>query len=87
MNAGILLDRPDLLHDRVQRVRHRLMHQSGLMAFDRTVVDGVVMGQAATTAGFSLQLRRIQNGFVRSYALSVLGGAAVVVLAMLVVNL
>jgi NADH-quinone oxidoreductase subunit L len=60
---------------------------SGLMAFDRTVVDGVVMGQAATTAGFSLQLRRIQNGFVRSYALSVLGGAAVVVLAMLVVNL
>ena len=28
-----------------------------------------------------------QNGFVRSYALSLLGGAALVVLALLVVNL
>jgi NADH-quinone oxidoreductase subunit L len=59
----------------------------GLMVFDRSVIDGVVMGQAAATVGGSLQLRRIQNGFVRSYALSVAGGAVLVVLALLVVNL
>lgn len=59
----------------------------GLLVFDRTIVDGVVMGQAATMAGLSGQLRKLQNGFVRSYALSLLGGAAVIVLALLVVNL
>jgi NADH-quinone oxidoreductase subunit L len=59
----------------------------GLMVFDRSVIDGVVMGQAAATVGGSLQLRRIQNGFVRSYALSVAGGALLVVLALLVVNI
>ncbi|HSX68190.1 NADH-quinone oxidoreductase subunit L [Nocardioides sp.] len=59
----------------------------GLMVFDKAVIDGVVMGQAAATVGGSLQLRRIQNGFVRSYALSVAGGAVLVVLALLVVNL
>ena len=32
-------------------------------------------------------LRRAQNGFVRSYALSVLGGVLLVVLALLAVNL
>ena len=59
---------------------------SGLTAFDRGVVDGAVMGQAAATGGFSEVFRRVQNGFVRSYALSVLGGAAIVVLALLAVN-
>jgi len=59
----------------------------GLVTFDRTVVDGAVMGQAAAMGGLSHQFRRLQTGFVRSYALSLLGGAAVVVLALLVVNL
>ncbi len=58
----------------------------GLMVFDKSVVDGVVMGQAVATAGGALQLRKIQNGFVRSYALSVLGGGLILVLALLVVN-
>jgi NADH-quinone oxidoreductase subunit L len=59
---------------------------SALTTFDRTVVDGVVMGQAAATGGMSMRFRRLQSGFVRSYALSLLGGAAIVVLALLVVN-
>jgi NADH-quinone oxidoreductase subunit L len=59
---------------------------NALMTFDRTVVDGVVMGQAAATGGMSMRFRRLQSGFVRSYALSLLGGAAFVVLALLVVN-
>jgi len=33
------------------------------------------------------QLRRVQNGFVRSYALSLLGGVLLVVLALLAVNI
>jgi len=35
----------------------------------------------------SSSFRRVQTGFVRSYALSLLGGAALVVLALLVVNI
>jgi NADH-quinone oxidoreductase subunit L len=58
----------------------------GLAVFDRTVVDGLVEGGSATTGGFANVFRRVQNGFVRSYALSVFGGALLVVLALLAVN-
>jgi NADH-quinone oxidoreductase subunit L len=58
----------------------------GLATVDRRGVDGVVEGGAAAMSGFSGQFRKIQNGFVRSYALSVLGGALLVVLALLAVN-
>ncbi|MGA7146912.1 MAG: NADH-quinone oxidoreductase subunit L, partial [Microbacterium sp.] len=60
---------------------------AGLATFDRTVVDGGAMGTAASIGGLSQVLRRAQNGFVRSYALSLLGGAALVLLALVVVNL
>ena len=60
---------------------------SGLTTLDRTGIDGVVMGGAASIGGISRTLRRVQNGFVRSYALSLLGGALLVVLALLAVNL
>ena len=39
------------------------------------------------SAASSATMRRVQNGFVRSYALSLLGGALLVVLALLAVNL
>ena len=55
--------------------------------FDRVGVDGVVEGGSAAVGGISGVLRRVQNGFVRSYALSLLGGALLVVLALLAVNL
>jgi NADH-quinone oxidoreductase subunit L len=51
------------------------------------VVDGAVEGGAVGVAGIGGQLRRVQTGFVRSYALSLLGGVLVVVLALLAVNL
>jgi NADH-quinone oxidoreductase subunit L len=60
---------------------------NGLVAVDDQGIDGVVDGTAATLGGLSSSLRRMQTGFVRSYALSVLGGALVVVLALLAVNL
>ncbi|MBV9830627.1 MAG: NADH-quinone oxidoreductase subunit L, partial [Marmoricola sp.] len=60
---------------------------SGLATFDRGVVDGGIVGFAASLGGLSGRLRLAQNGFVRSYALSLLGGAALVLLALVVVNL
>ena len=59
----------------------------GLTTFDRHGVDGVVEGGSSAVGGLSTTLRRVQNGFVRSYALSLLGGALLVVLALLAVNL
>jgi NADH-quinone oxidoreductase subunit L len=50
-------------------------------------LDGAVGGTAAAFGGLSARVRRIQTGFVRSYALSMLAGAAVVVVAMLLVRL
>ncbi len=60
---------------------------TGLVGFDDGFVDGAVDGTGATVAGMSGSGRRIQTGFVRSYALSVLAGAVIVVLALLAVNL
>jgi NADH-quinone oxidoreductase subunit L len=59
----------------------------GLTTFDRRGVDGAVEGGSLAVGGLSSTLRRVQNGFVRSYALSLLGGALLVVLALLAVNL
>ncbi len=58
-----------------------------LVTFDDKIVDGAVDGTGTASLGLSGGLRRIQNGFVRSYALSLLAGALLVVLALLAVNL
>jgi NADH-quinone oxidoreductase subunit L len=60
---------------------------SGLMFADRHIVDGVVEGSALTVSGTGMVVRLTQTGFVRSYALSVLLGAVIVVAALLAVNL
>jgi NADH-quinone oxidoreductase subunit L len=46
-----------------------------------------VNGLAALIGGTSGRVRRMQTGFVRSYALSMLGGVIVVVGALLIVRL
>ena len=46
----------------------------------------VVNGTAALFGGSSGRLRRLQTGFVRSYALSMLGGTVLVAAALLVVR-
>jgi NADH-quinone oxidoreductase subunit L len=58
-----------------------------LVYFDSRGIDGLVNGLAASVGGGSGRLRRAQTGFVRSYALSMLGGALLVVAAMLAVTL
>ena len=45
-----------------------------LVYFDNRGVDGAVNGLGAAFGGGSARLRRVQTGFVRSYALSMLGG-------------
>ncbi|HEU5426902.1 MAG TPA: NADH-quinone oxidoreductase subunit L [Actinocrinis sp.] len=57
-----------------------------LVYFDLRGVDGVVNGVAAGLGGSSGRFRRLQNGFVRSYALSMFGGAALFVVALLLVK-
>jgi NADH-quinone oxidoreductase subunit L len=50
-----------------------------LVFFDNRVVDGAVNATAAAFGGGSARMRRWQTGFVRSYALSMLAGAVLVV--------
>ncbi|PHX76099.1 MAG: NADH-quinone oxidoreductase subunit L [Actinobacteria bacterium] len=54
-----------------------------LSFFDRKVVDGTVNGTGALFGGLSVRVRRVQTGYVRTYALLILVGAALVLAAML----
>jgi NADH-quinone oxidoreductase subunit L len=58
-----------------------------LVYVDNRGIDGAVNGLAALIGGTSGRVRRLQTGFVRSYALSMFAGAAVLVGAMLLVRL
>ena len=60
---------------------------TGLVGFDNHGVDGAVNGTGKAFTGMSTRFRRLQTGYVRSYALSVLGGSLLVILALLAVNL
>ncbi|WP_189210120.1 MULTISPECIES: NADH-quinone oxidoreductase subunit L [Actinokineospora] len=57
-----------------------------LVFVDNRGVDGLVNGIAAGLGGSSGRLRRTQTGFVRSYALSMLGGSILVIAALLMVR-
>jgi NADH-quinone oxidoreductase subunit L len=60
---------------------------TGLVTFDDTTLDRFVTGTGGAFGAMSSTFRRLQTGFVRSYALSVLVGALLVVVAMLAVQL
>ncbi|MFJ1703465.1 NADH-quinone oxidoreductase subunit L [Kitasatospora sp. NPDC088346] len=83
--VGSLLTRAarrDLMQD---EINHAVLVRPGtglvasLVFFDSKAVDGFVNGLAATVGGLSGRLRRMQTGFVRSYALSMFGGTLVLV--------
>ncbi|MEV6360920.1 NADH-quinone oxidoreductase subunit L [Nocardia asteroides] len=57
-----------------------------LVFLDARGVDGAVNGTAAAIGGLSARIRRVQTGFVRSYALSMFTGAALVAAALLAVR-
>jgi NADH-quinone oxidoreductase subunit L len=58
-----------------------------LVTFDDKIVDGGGSGFAAVIGGLSSVGRRLQNGYVRTYALTMFAGAAVVTLSLLLVRL
>jgi NADH-quinone oxidoreductase subunit L len=58
-----------------------------LVFADRQVVDGTVTGVARATAGSGELLRRLQNGFVRSYALQMVLGIVALVAVVLAVRI
>jgi NADH-quinone oxidoreductase subunit L len=57
-----------------------------LVFLDNKGVDGIVNGIAALLGGTSGRMRRFQTGFVRSYAMTMLGGAVLIIGALLAVR-
>ncbi|MCQ4045156.1 NADH-quinone oxidoreductase subunit L [Streptantibioticus rubrisoli] len=81
--------RRDLLQDdfnHVVLVRGGEHLTRSLVYLDHSLVDGAVNGTAASVGGLSARLRQVQNGYVRSYAVSMLGGTAVLVAATLLMR-
>ncbi|BBY78509.1 NADH-quinone oxidoreductase subunit L [Mycolicibacterium parafortuitum] len=76
----------DAFNERVL-MRPGLAFTRGLVEIDDDAVDGAAGGLAAAVSRLSEGLRRMQTGFARSYALSMLAGAAAVVAMILAVNL
>jgi NADH-quinone oxidoreductase subunit L len=63
------------------------VHLTRALVFaDNRGVDGGVGGLAALVGGTSSRLRRLQNGFARSYALTMLAGVVVLLGAVWVIN-
>jgi NADH-quinone oxidoreductase subunit L len=58
----------------------------GLVEIDDDAIDGVSKGLGMLVGAASKRLGRLQTGFARSYALSMLGGAALVLAAILAVR-
>lgn len=81
--------RADLYGDRFNEntfMRPGRQLTEGLVEIDDDAVDGATRGLAALIGGASQRMRSWQTGFARSYALSMLGGAALVIGAFLVVR-
>ncbi|MCX0245399.1 MULTISPECIES: NADH-quinone oxidoreductase subunit L [Streptomyces] len=81
--------RRDLLQDdfnHVVLVRGGEHLTRSLVYVDHSLVDGVVNGTAASMGGLSGRLRKLQNGYARSYAVSMFGGTAVLIAATLLMR-
>jgi NADH-quinone oxidoreductase subunit L len=57
-----------------------------LVYFDNRGIDGLVNGLAAGIGGTSARVRRLQTGFVRSYALTMLAGALAITATLVLVR-
>jgi NADH-quinone oxidoreductase subunit L len=81
--------RRDLYQDDVNEgafMRPGIHLTRSLVFFDRMGIDGAIGGLSALVGGSSGRLRRVQNGFVRSYALTMLLGVVVILGAVWVVQ-
>ncbi|MET9198846.1 NADH-quinone oxidoreductase subunit L [Gordonia sp. NPDC003585] len=59
---------------------------AGLVQLEDEGIDGATTGIGATISGLSVRIRGWQSGYVRSYALSMFAGAAVITALVMVVN-
>jgi NADH-quinone oxidoreductase subunit L len=90
--SGSLLTRAarrDLYQDDVNEgafMRPGIHLTRALVFADNRGVDGGVGGLAALVGGTSSRMRRLQNGFARSYALTMLAGVVVLLGAVWVIN-
>ena len=90
--AGSLLTqaaRRDLYQDEVNEgvfMRPGIHLTRSLVFADNRGVDGAVGGMAALVGGTSSRLRRVQNGFARSYALTMLIGVVAIFAAVWVIQ-
>ncbi|MET7770624.1 NADH-quinone oxidoreductase subunit L [Nocardia sp. NPDC005366] len=90
VNALTLAARRDLYGDAINEgvfMRPGQYLTRSLVFLDSRGIDGIVNGTAAMIGGISARVRRVQTGFVRSYALSMFTGAALVAAALLAVRL
>ncbi|MFD9971627.1 NADH-quinone oxidoreductase subunit L [Streptomyces sp. NPDC059013] len=81
--------RRDLLQDdfnHVVLVRGGEHLTRSLVYVDHSLVDGVVNGTAASFGGLSSRLRKLQNGYARTYAVTMFGGTAVLIAATLLMR-
>ena len=89
-NALTRAARQDLYGDAVNNVlvvEPTYRTAEALTTFDTKAVDGFVGGVTSFVGDLAVRLRRGQTGFVRSYALSMVGGALIIVLALILVRL
>jgi len=89
-NALTLAARQDLYGDAFNErafMRPGQLLTEGLVEIDDDAVDGAANELAAGVGWISNRFRQLQTGFARSYALSMLVGAALVVAAILAVQL
>ena len=90
--AGNLLTqaaRRDLYQDQVNEallMRPGIHLTRSLVFVDSKGVDGAAGGLAALVGGTSSRLRKLQNGFARSYALTMLAGVVAILGALWVMS-
>ncbi|WP_040690425.1 NADH-quinone oxidoreductase subunit L [Nocardia vinacea] len=90
VSALTIAARKDLYGDAVNEgvfMRPGAYLTRSLVFLDNRGIDGIVNGTAALIGGLSGRIRKVQSGFVRSYALSMFTGAALVAAALLAVRL
>ena len=68
----------------VEKPGHALANFAAF-TFDKKLIDGIVNGFGRALTSVGGVVRRVQNGYVRSYAVGLLGGA-VVILGYLIVK-
>jgi NADH-quinone oxidoreductase subunit L len=69
----------DFVHEKVIAGTYNWLSRIVLdLRVDQQVIDAIANGLGELTKRISTSLRRLQNGFVRSYALAVLAGVVVI---------